>query len=90
MPDGQRTHKHTGHKLPTTNEHHDGVMGLGWGRGVGGGGQEGPPSRGKDNNGKSTNPTAKGHGSSTTEWKMEDYHTRTPRKKARNEEGSYR
>jgi hypothetical protein len=35
MPDGQRTRKHTGHKLPTTNEHPKGVMGLG----VGAGGQ---------------------------------------------------
>jgi hypothetical protein len=67
----RRSREHSGHKLPTTNEHHDGVMGLG--------GARGPPESGeKDNTGKSTKPTAQDRGSSTTERRMEDYFTRTP------------
>jgi hypothetical protein len=52
------------------------------------GGQEGCLSRGKDNMGRNKNMTAKGRGSSTNVRKMEDYYTKAPRKKRKDEEDS--
>jgi hypothetical protein len=94
-PVRRRTREHTGHKLSTTNEHHDGSWD--WG----GGGMRGPQVGGRTTlegaqnrrpkavGALSTKPTAQGRGSSTTERRMEDYYTRTPRKKAKDEDESY-
>jgi hypothetical protein len=57
----------------------------------GGAGGEGPRhrhDRGEDKTARRMKPTAKGRGNSVTERKMEDYYTKTPRKKAKAEDES--
>ena len=60
------------------------------GRGRGGGeGGKAPPCRARDRTSKDgKNRIAKGRGSSAKELKMEDYYTRTPRKKQKGNESS--
>jgi len=84
---GQRKHSSDKHKPPLTDKHHGGAMAGD--REGGGEGGKGPPSRARDRTSKDgKNRIAKGRGSSAKELKMEDYYTRTPRKKQKGNESS--
>ena len=81
---GQRTHNDTRHK-PLSTKHHGRTM-EGDREGGGEGGKP-PPSRVRDRIRKDgKNRIAKGRGSSAQERKIEEYYTRTPRKKKGSDE----